>query len=220
MTRKARPILFSTSMVQALLRGDKTQTRRVATHPLVFDNPRIECLVIDGDDWWTAIDSSGGVMIKCPYGKVGDLLYVRESWRPEITGSSVPEHCDISYVNVQYPADNHIEYFGEDIPDEWTYPERADKGNVPSIHMPKWASRLTLEIINIKVERLFDISHDDSIAEGCAGCKALFYSPHDEFFELWRSINGQESLDSNPWVWAIEFKLHKCNYLKLPIATP
>ena len=225
-----RPILFSTPMVQALLDGRKTQTRRIATHPLIFGNPRVEQIVLDGGDWWTGIDGGGGFSIKCPYGKVGDLLYVRERfcWK-WIEAKS-------SFEGFYYYADGqevfHVDGFDKS---PWK----------PSIHMPRAASRLTLEITDIRVERLQDISDDDAFSEGleyhksgdsmegdlayyfkdylCKGIEAdddgekIIYNntfsddPIASYKTLWESINGKDSWAANPWVWVVEFKVHKKN---------
>ncbi len=188
---KARPILMNAAMVQATLEGRKTQTRRIVKPqpPEGFDE-HIHYQVQNN----IAVGFAPRI---CPYGKIGDLLYVRETL------------CSDGENDWLYSVGS--EYVDEEYPEEWRK-RNAHRMSIPSIHMPKWASRITLEITDIRVERLIDISYDDCIAEGCTGCQALYYSPHDEFFELWRSINGQASLDANPWLWAIEFEVHKCNF--------
>lgn len=149
------------------------------------------------DGWPVACDYEDGswYRVKCPYGQPGDYLWVRETFL---------ENNEI----VLFKADNpKIPPF-----DKWT----------PSIHMPRWASRITLEIINIRVERLQDISEKDAIAEGVtdpsAGTEheappgAQYKSgPVTWFAMLWSRIHGIESWRENPWVWAIEFKPHFVN---------
>lgn len=188
---EARPILFNADMVQALLSGRKTQTRRIVKPQPIERLGLVYFKTYENFGFnKEGLKAIGCFELGCPFGKVGDLLWVRETLE-----------CANGEA-IGYPAD------GMWLPnDPWIWKRRT----LPSIHMPKWASRLTLEITDIKVERLFDITDKDCIAEGCEGCESLYYSPHDEFFELWKSINGQASLDSNPWVWAISFKVHNKN---------
>ena len=184
-----KPILFNTDMVQAILENRKTQTRRIVklNGCKSFDVP---------SDWdKEAIDHwTGG---KCPYGQVGDVLWVRETWKWDIfTGG---------YFAL-YRAD-YSTNFGA----KWK----------PSIHMPFEACRLFLEITNIRVERLQEISENDAIKEGLI---FLDYKGHSSythnrdtypngfgtatgcFSHLWQSVYGAESWQSKPWVWVIEFK--------------
>lgn len=160
-TIKERPIIFSGAMIRALLEGRKTQTRRV-----VRTTYRIE-------------------QVKCPYGKPGDRLWVRETWAGGIPG------CE-SQGGYSYKAD-HIT--GNDGPFEikWRSP----------IYMPRNASRITLQVADIRVERLQSITEQDAIAEG------LKESPVNAFHALWDSIHadGKYPWDSNPWVWVIEFNV-------------
>jgi hypothetical protein len=163
-----KPILFNTDMVQAILENRKTQTRRIVklNGCKSFDVP---------SDWdKEAIDHwTGG---KCPYGQVGDVLWVRETWKWDIfTGG---------YFAL-YRAD-YSTNFGA----KWK----------PSIHMPFEACRLFLKITNIRVERLQEITCKDVLAEG------MDSGHDSSFITLWQSINGAKSWDSNPWVWVIEFK--------------
>jgi hypothetical protein len=136
-----------------------------------------------------------GLACHCPYGNLGDRLWVRETFSYEENGP-----------RIWYWADGNIAAFNCERP-------RPIK---PSIHMPRWASRITLEITGVRVERLQDISYDDAIAEGCEqrttcinpgkGVYSHVNEPQDDFSRLWKSINGAESWDANPWVWVIEFK--------------
>ncbi len=113
-------------------------------------------------------------IIQCPYGKPGDQLWVRETW--------APNEGDVLAGKAFYRADNNT------IVERWR----------PSIHMPRWASRITLEITKVRVERLQDISEEDAKAEGSAY--------RTEFRDIWRSIYGDGSWAHNPWVWVIEFR--------------
>jgi hypothetical protein len=229
-----RPILFSAEMVCAILEGRKTQTRRIAKtlppspanaihpnherlHPAPYldaycsemktpENPRgmsaLWC-------WWTP-DNRMGQEFRCPYGQPGDLLWVRETW-----GAVWPadEPVPLRQCEIEYRAD--LPPGCTDRPGEWP----ADEGNGPevpkwrpSIHMPRWASRITLRITDIRVERLQDISEDDAKAEGvtpldyaahhvAAGCGARI-----AFEQLWNTINGPGAWEANPWVWVVAFE--------------
>lgn len=165
-------------MVQAILAGRKTQTRRI----LKQQDIRIHSI-----EGWPA-SSTGEV--KCPYGQVGDVLWVRETW-------------DFGYPYA-YKADGALPIT------KWR----------PSIHMPKAACRLFLRITNVRVERLQDISEEDAIAEGVSrypkspiyGYKNYLHEDMycltavDSFRTLWHSINGEQSWNDNPWVWVVEFE--------------
>lgn len=209
---KERPILFSGAMVRALLAGTKTQTRRVA---IKTSQPHNVCLSdFDAAECKIEIENrhSGLRYWKsCPYGKPGDRLWVRETFC-KIIGQS---GC---WIETDYSATyNHGFRLGDTLglKKRWT----------PSIHMPRAASRLTLEITSVRVERLQDISEADAIAEGIErlddflGCPC--YRAYDEpqgsdvvfpddpigsYASLWTSINGPGSWDANPWVWALEFR--------------
>lgn len=206
---KERPILFSAPMVRALLAGTKTQTRRIAKpvrHP----------------DWGNLY--SPGALVRehepmhviyraCPYGQPGDRLWVRETWAaPHSEDARPPRAIQCDWMQIHYAATE----------------ERGGLLWRPSIHMPRWASRITLEITGVRVERLHDISESDAIAEGIVECaipaddegprrigymvgpddgeSGLSVSPIEPYRNLWESINGASSWDVNPWVWAIEFR--------------
>ena len=209
---KARPILFNTDMVQAILAGRKTQTRREL-------NPQPE-LVTDSHDagfrkYWTykGTDVTGkksDFIESCPFGQPGDLLYVREAWRPSAS--------DVACTK-EYKADGaHIEIDDTEIdasiwlsyrkPEE-QYPDMVPPKWRPSIHQPRWASRLTLEITDVRVERLRDIDRGDCMAEGCPFPNMAVNDPIGWFSGLWDSIYN--NWDANPWVWVVEFKVHRCN---------
>lgn len=190
-------MLFSTPMVQALLAGKKTQTRRIVNSKWL---PLVEEVLRCNGKWiFEAMDYD----LTTPYGNIGDLLYVRET----IT------HGGYEGAPLTYAADGkHSKY-------EW--PVHWKKHCMPSIHMPRWASRLTLEITDIRIERLQDISDADAKAEGveleisegrfnCVGDK--YVMPYGiKFMHLWKSINGKDSWAANPWVWVVEFHVHKKN---------
>lgn len=200
-TVKERPILFSGPMVQAIRAGTKTQTRRIIkqqpTKPLsgyVIYSTEPNCSerfhFSNGDD------DAAGEYRKCPYGHPGDRLWVRESLHNE-NGLAV------------YNADGEIVEYTQGTYGRWQW----TRDSLPSIHMPRKASRLTLEITGVRAERLHQISEADALAEGCDGkcpvgnIQAWRDGPHVyHFAQLWEQINGTESWDSNPWVWVINFK--------------
>lgn len=225
---KARPILFSGPMVRALLDGTKTQTRRVVKS-IVPDGKTIGFCHYVPTGYSTADQRPDGGPggcdcrpIPCPYGLPGDLLWVRETWACYRRTSY--EYDEWEQVAT---AAERAEYSGTLSPvyaaDKQNYPEQWH----PSIHMPRWASRLTLEITDVRVERLQDISTEDAVAEGIERTGPQTFrsytsggeivAPRDgdaarvSYFTLWQSINGMESYQSNPFVWVIEFTVHKCN---------
>lgn len=219
---KERPILFSGSMVKPILEGRKTQTRRVVKNSEGWNEAPD---VMDGVPFWDyATNYDGEVQHNtqygkpCPYGKPGDILYVKETWLPEIAHSCSVDSCDCSDVWVNYLADGlNIYYRDHEIPPHWTMPAASLKGkNVPSLFMPRWASRILLEITEVRVERLNDISQSDAIAEGAPPSHPTIDNVSREFGftdwsrswfgQTWESINGKDSWNANPWVWVITFK--------------
>lgn len=209
---KERPILFSTPMVRALLSGAKTQTRRIvkAKHLPWLENSVLNFL----DGKWN--------QRPLPYGQPGDRLWVRETWQGPLLqefemDADANWHTPSHIHQYQNPA--HCEYAADGGP----APEYTDADDVmrqgwrPSIHMPRWASRITLEITSVRVERLQDISEADALAEGIVrqpdGGYGLadtthyhFTDPRQSYFSLWEAINGAGSVEDNPWVWAVEFR--------------
>lgn len=188
---KERPILFSGSMVRALLAGTKTQTRRIVKVPKRMEG--------------YSHPSAAGVDFSCPYGWRADRLWVRETW-----GIGYPDedggYFAIPWTGADPQKDGKVFYradFSEtDVQRPWK----------PSIHMSRWASRITLWITDVRVERLNGISAADARAEGIqipapASTPAEF--DHDcvvAYRKLWESINGPGSWGANPFVWVIEFK--------------
>jgi hypothetical protein len=191
---KARPILFSTPMIRALLSGEKTQTRRRMKPQPRKDRYNLWSWDCGGTTFgWKEDWEPISPQMKCHYGSVGDMLWVRESF------------CFLS--GGLYFKANHIE------------PHSVSSKWKPSIHMPKNFSRLTLEITGVRVQRLNKISEQDAQAEGCKGSAVVNtagddYSglyPSEEYMLLWDDINGAGSWFNNPWVWALKFKVHKKN---------
>jgi len=192
---KERGMLFSAPMVHALLAGTKTQTRRAIKSGFYQIDERD-----DGTLWpWRHDGAGGDEWLRCPYGQPGDKLWVREAF-------SGP-HCMEKTSELpamppgQWPQESAIWYWADGEPDygDWTRPR-------PSIHMPRWASRITLEIKGIRVERLQDVSDADALAEGVDRTNTSIGGYATERYRLlWESINGAGSWDANPWVWVIEF---------------
>lgn len=206
-----RPILFSGPMVRAILAGKKVQTRRVVKDV----SADCELMLPAGDAWWQQCyrDGSGAIhskswLTKCPYGMIGDLLWVRETWcmaGPDGTYDAAPADgrpCWPDALPMEQRAFYRATEPGIDVED--------GGGWVPSIHMPRWASRITLEITNIRAEKLQKISDlearmegvDPTTSGGVMGCKR-------GFMDLWDSINSKRpgcSWSDNPWVWVVEFR--------------
>lgn len=141
----------------------------------------------------------------------GDRLWVRETWRPAVSAA------DPWHVAVAYAADGRVKHWDwasdADFGD-WRLPKRAKHGDVPSIHMPRWASRLTLIVEDVRVQRLQEITLGDICAEGLA--RSIYdFRPvqrgFDAFADLWNSLHGPEAWDANPWVCALTFTVHKTN---------
>lgn len=202
---KERPILFSAPMVRAILAGTKIQTRRIL-------NPQPGVTV--GKTPGTArlveltkirrhpraaieLDASGtrsSRIYRTPYGMPGDRLWVRETWADDAEAIYDTGRRDTYYRADPGSEENRLFNLDCGIPHEWR----------PSIHMPRWRSRITLEITGVRVERLRAISFDDAIAEGWPPGDA--FDPVTWYSVLWRDINGAASWEANPWVWVIEFR--------------
>lgn len=218
---KERPIIFSGPMVNAIIDGTKTQTRRV-----IKPQPSNACedelepgdvVMRLGELLKLKESGSGygrrgwlnGYPIKCPYGVPGDRLWVRETWNMYTrlpAGLTCRYKADDSEINKESVAPGHL------IPDDHSWRR--------SIHMYRWASRITLEITDVRVERLHDISEADARAEGCPlDSNGKGYEPPKSdpwqgygkasFCLLWSKIYAQKkgkSWESNPWVWAVSFR--------------
>jgi hypothetical protein len=198
---KDRPILFSGPMVRALLDGSKTQTRRVVkmkSHHQIEERD-------DGTLWPWMHDSErdSDSWMHCPYGQPGDRLWVRENFA-DLRGTGI-EHRPTPSSAIQryaFAADTKAGSHADDARKNYGIRWK------PCIHMPRSASRITLEITGVRVERLQYISDEDSLAEGVYPTATGLYpgSPREAYRKLWESINGPGSWDANPWVWAVEFK--------------
>ncbi|MFK1706881.1 ASCH domain-containing protein [Klebsiella quasipneumoniae] len=224
-----RGMIFNAEMVRAILDGRKTQTRRE-----VKLNLDIACLATTYD-WATSLaanhyqglteeqiqhkaESLRGVIhpvilgngqmvsIICPHGKPGDRIWVRETWQ------AIHDYCDENgHVDERRYARSiprHRGNYWHPVYEEaWGNESREDREFPwrPSIHMPRWASRILLEITDVRVERLRSMSQDDARAEGVIAASGPMEAGL-AFRELWDSIYGEESWKANPWVWVIEFK--------------
>ncbi len=225
---RERPILFSASMIRAILDGSKTQTRRIApvltfdinthdgcevTWALKFSNPTRRntgghaCLSSYSGGVFTAEQAARIVASQfCRHGAPGDRLWVREAW------SIVPRTAyalSDGVPQIDSPdADHDAAIFRASF-------DRSQGGIRwrPSIHMPRWASRITLAITGVRLERLQDISEADALAEGVnvhpdhhGKPRDSIYSPVQAYRDLWDQINGAGAWAANPWTWAIEFQ--------------
>lgn len=211
---RERPILFSAPMVRAILAGTKTQTRRVVKGEILSHSDGSKRQVFH----FGRLDQINGLLrerqasplrrVACPFGQVGDRLWVREAWRTTSAWDITPPRDLPGCVDLHYEADgrpNAHFCFGK---------------LRPGMFMPRGASRITLEITGVRVERLQDISEANAIAEGIERGAAEGYwklygrdangdmdrSPRVAYRSLWESINGPDSWDANPWVWVLEFK--------------
>ncbi|WP_313064097.1 hypothetical protein [Atlantibacter hermannii] len=205
---KERGMIFNAEMVRAILDGRKTQTRRI------MKPQPTPCTLQKGGHWWPSNvfktmlhieeelqNGKGGwgglVGDACPFGDVGDRIWVREAW-----------------ARYKIDHDSHDMAYRATPPEDWPKEGRWR----PSIHMPRWASRILLEITGVRVELLNKICEGDAQAEGVAQLRGGFWkhyqpgwtqhqlSARGSFVTLWKSIYGEESWNSNPWVWVIEFK--------------
>lgn len=202
---KERPILFNGPMVRAILEGRKTMTRRIVKPQPVENQKGLVNWAHKGCSIAGARPSALIQFIPCPFGQPGYRLWVKEKWdfRPW------PTEENPQAVRVAYGADGY--QLDAISPDGWNPMLYNTERWRPSIHMPRWASRITLEITSVRVERLQDISEVDAEAEGIDFLRSIPDADETltarKFFEcLWESINGPGSWDANPWVWVVEFK--------------
>lgn len=212
-----RGMIFNGEMVRAILDGRKTQTRR----PIKWKQTRFTEIGEreDGSKWPWSEDAEHACDFwhPCPFGAVGDRIWVRETWSSDFANY---------YPNdrVWYAADNNRQLDIEVVDGvRGIYSPESDVHVPfrwhPSIHMPRWASRILLEITDVRVERLNAISEEDARAEGIidggclncgepepCGCANPEPDATDAFAYLWQSIYGQENWNANPWVWVISFE--------------
>nr|WP_310616968.1 hypothetical protein [Pantoea cypripedii] len=197
---RERPILLNGDMVRAVLNGSKTQTRRimkVQPESKQFGLSRVRASTKRSDIgkyYWSESNATGhhirSKLFACPFGAVGDRLWVRETWSTHSCFDDYKSSTLSPMLSLHYWADGKLD----------TGKKR------PSIHMPRWASRITLEITGVRVERLNSISGEDARSEGFAYEGSYVLGDIDEFYRAWTSIYGEESWQANPWVWVIEFR--------------
>ena len=229
---KERGMIFNSEMVRAILDGRKTQTRRIMkVQPesnqlgllLITDSTKHSDI---GKYHWAESNATGNhvrsKLFSSPFGAVGERIWVRETWAT--LGNE--DGCYVDWEDNLCKGDERSaariyrasceqrpgDYGLWSIPDDayWkphTKEHKFEGAWRPSIHMPRWASRILLEITDVRVERLKSISDRDALREGCSAadmksgdCVA------DVFARLWASIYGSDSWNANPWVWVIEFK--------------
>lgn len=234
---KERPILFNTAMVQAILACRKTQSRRALKYQpqrsdflpnLCFPKNAAQAKALYPAGWIypNALDE---ILTMCPFGEVGDRLWVRETWsvvshsfsddgqlidwdpdRPAIKVHEMPFGNGYYSGHAIYAADGYFQWGDED-------GDETDRSHwKPSIHMPRAACRIILEITSVRVERLQEISEADACAEGCDNSKSdaaiaagWYEKPIAAFRRVWGQTGGQ--WNANPWVWVIEFKVLTTN---------
>jgi hypothetical protein len=216
---KERGIIFSGPMVRALLEGRKTQTRRIVKHQGIVDNPAfpdLKIIQLGSTQAWlnSQPDHPQHISKFSPYGQSGDRLWVKETFCPVHDGD--------------YGGTNWVDYratprYSESHPAGWENAPNDPEALKwkPSIFMPRWASRILLEITGVRVERLQDISEEDASAEGCAAMEGCMWhtfeeadagismhahTARDAYEALWESINGDGSWSANPFCWVISFR--------------
>ncbi|EKT4568434.1 hypothetical protein QEM43_004150 [Pseudomonas putida] len=211
---KERPILFSGQMVRAILEGRKTVTRRPIKPSMRGFDVSFELHQQDDGSWRplhtfdeSCMDDQGTEHpIVCPYGNPGDRLWVRETW--------YCDHFEVMHGPYLKPADLDVTEARGDgtlvyAADGLTPYEADQPAWKPSIHMPRWASRILLEVTQVRVEQLQAISIGQICKEGLARSIYEFIpvtAAFDAFADVWDSINGPGAWEANPWVWAVEFK--------------
>jgi hypothetical protein len=226
-----RPIIFSAPMVRALLAGRKTQTRRIMKVKLLEGvNPSFSQLHAhhEGDSWRIHGSQEASQRFKVPYA-AGDRLWVRENHYRTDDGDSEYAVCAVDADEVR----EHLAAI-DSLP-AWFDPDlrAAHKRLRPSIHMPRWASRLTLPVVGVRVQCLLDITEEDAEAEGVchfveqghragsfeglsgaersALVRSVYGSSREAFRALWEGLHGQASWNANPWVVAVSVEVHRAN---------
>ncbi|ERO65524.1 hypothetical protein [Pseudomonas piscis] len=203
---KERPILFSAPMVRAILEGRKKVTRRAVTpQPEVREVDMIGPMLTFKNKrggHWLYPNAKAQIIADCPYGQPGDRLWVREAWVADAQVNAVAPRDLSQGEPIRYPADGSARQTGCAM----ITPGKSR----PSIHMPRWACRILLEITEVRVERLQEITPSQCIAEGAWRIEDKALGRGHEavaaFQGLWTSINGDESWSANPWVWVVEFR--------------
>lgn len=221
---KERPILFSAPMVRAILDGRKTQTRRIvktSVAPWLLDPAH-------GWDDAYVLDPENELVARCPFGAPGDRLWVKETWQAWRCVSAEADEWEAITKAVR--GDLTLkEWFAEngEQPVEYRATSETVGPWTPAIFMQRWASRITLEVTDVRVERLQAITEEDARAEGfplpgpqptklrvthpdgrveSSQVETVFFDARGNFCALWEGINGRGSWDANPWVWIVGFR--------------
>ncbi|HAK7594085.1 TPA: hypothetical protein H2U71_004651 [Salmonella enterica] len=191
-------------MVRAILDGRKTQTRRIMKNQPAGDYPETPALIRNvgtGFQWHGLYGESS--IFNCPLGSIGERIWVRETFRVHSRATDVATLVYRASVRNSWTEQTHrvpVAVCNKPAtPEKWT----------PSIHMPRWASRILLEITDVRVERLRDLSEEDAKSEGIipsAGGVLPGWEYRINFRDLWMDIYGTDNWEANPWVWVIEFK--------------
>ena len=198
----AHPILFSGAMVRAILEGRKSQTRRVVKGKWI---PTVEAVLAANGRWvWSTIQYD----LTTPHGQPGDRLWVRETWASRGVNPVARPSGGRGAAVIEYRADGIRATWDHD-----PIQRDADDYWRPSIFMPRWASRITLEITEVRVQRLQEISPEDCVAEGIYPSDAMskwsgLKSPVETYRELWDHLNAKRGFgwSVNPWVWCLTFR--------------
>lgn len=226
---KERGMIFNGEMVRAILDGRKKQTRRIMkVQPSDGFHPTHNGYNLDlNAHWYTpgVVDKNGylqpakkdvfGVADEnegytCPFGAVGDRIWVREAFQGPLVSEELLEEYRAYPEKFENPEYCEYAADGGPRPEYCDLDDNLRHGWRPSIHMPRWASRITLEITGVRVERLRDLSEDDAKSEGItpsSGGVLPGWEYRINFRDLWMSIYGADNWEANPWVWVIEFKV-------------
>ncbi|EMX8407961.1 hypothetical protein AAHP44_004501 [Salmonella enterica subsp. enterica serovar Bredeney] len=208
---KERGMIFNGEMVRAILDGRKTQTRRIMKNQPAGDYPETPALIRNvgtGFQWHGLYGESS--IFNCPLGSISERIWVRETYQGPLFDYEQMESYLEDSSKFEKPDFCVYRADGNPAPEFYDADDNLHCGWRPSIHMPRWASRITLEITDVRVERLNAISEEDAQAEGVQPACYEITPPEAayrvSFGEVWRGIYGEESWSANPWVWVIEFK--------------
>ena len=193
-------MIFNGELVRAILDGRKTQTRRIIKPQPVMYEPGQSIHVSD------MINDA----LRCPFGQVGNRIWVREAFQGPLVSEELLEEYRAYPEKFENPEYCEYAADGGPRPEYCDLDDNLRHGWRPSIHMPRWASRLTLGITGVRVERLRDLSEDDAKSEGItppSGGVLPGWEYRINFRDLWMSIYGADNWEANPWVWVIEFKV-------------
>lgn len=205
---KERGMIFNAEMVRAILSGQKTQTRRIVKNVSSDSCMTLKEPAKNRDGIYTHVMDAPKHGL-CPHGNVGDRIWVRETWQGPLVDFERSDDLLRNPEKYEKPENCVYEADGVPAPEFYDADDNLRCCWRPSIHMPRWASRILLEITNVRVERLNDISEEDARSEGVTPTPLpaeKLVGGKLAFAELWASIYGYENWQANPWVWVIEFK--------------